>query len=50
MSMTAAGRAAYDGHLAALQAIISNEGFHAGARRDDGLARPPGPEGTPASA
>jgi DNA-binding MarR family transcriptional regulator len=50
MSMTAAGRAAYDGHLAALQAIVSNEGFRPDARRGDGLARPPGPEGTPVSA
>lgn len=50
MSMTAAGRAAYDGHLAALQAIVSNEGFHAGARRGGRPAEPPGPEGAPVSA
>jgi hypothetical protein len=50
MSMTAAGRAAYDGHLAALQAIVSNEGFHTDARRGDELAQPTGSEGTPASA
>jgi DNA-binding MarR family transcriptional regulator len=46
MSMTAAGRAAYDGHLAALRAIVSNEGFRIDARRGDDLAEPPGPEGT----
>jgi hypothetical protein len=46
----AAGQAAYDGHLAALQAIVSNEGFNADARRGDGLAQPPGPEGTPVNA
>ncbi|MGH3250213.1 MAG: transcriptional regulator [Trebonia sp.] len=50
LSLTAAGRAAYDGHVAALQAIVSNEGFHADARRGDGLGRPPGPEATPVSA
>jgi DNA-binding MarR family transcriptional regulator len=50
VSMTAAGRAAYDGHLAALRAIVGNEGFHAGVRRGDGLARPPGSEGTPDNA
>jgi DNA-binding MarR family transcriptional regulator len=50
MSMTAAGRAAYGGHLAALQAIISIEGLHADARRGGGLAQPPGPEGTPVNA
>ena len=33
LSLTEAGRAAYDGHLAALHAIVSNEGFHADARR-----------------
>jgi DNA-binding MarR family transcriptional regulator len=38
MSMTAAGRAAYDGHLAALRAIVGNEGFQAEAGRGDGLA------------
>jgi hypothetical protein len=43
-------RAAYDGHLAALQAIVSNKGFHADARRGDGLAELPGPEGTPVNA
>jgi DNA-binding MarR family transcriptional regulator len=32
LSLTAAGRAAYDGHLAALRAIVSNEGFPATAR------------------
>jgi DNA-binding MarR family transcriptional regulator len=50
MSMTPAGRAAYNGHLAALQAIVGNEGFNPGARRGDGLAQPPGQEGTPVSA
>lgn len=50
VSMTAAGRAAYDGHLAALQAIVGNEDFRAGARRDGGLGQPPSPEGTPANA
>ena len=29
LSLTGAGRAAYDGHLAALRAIVSNEGVHA---------------------
>jgi DNA-binding MarR family transcriptional regulator len=50
MSMTAAGRAAYDGHLAALRAIVGDEGLRAGARTGDGLAQPPGPEGTPVTA
>jgi DNA-binding MarR family transcriptional regulator len=50
MSLTASGRAAYDGHLAALRAIISNESFHADARRGDGLAQPPGSEGAPVNA
>ena len=50
MSMTAAGRAAYDGHLSALQASVGNEGFRPGARRGDGLALSPGQEGTPVSA
>lgn len=50
LSLTAAGRAAYDGHVAALQAIVSNEGFHADARRGDGLTQPPGAEGTPVNA
>jgi DNA-binding MarR family transcriptional regulator len=31
LSLTEAGRAAYDGHVAALRAIVSNEGFHSGA-------------------
>jgi DNA-binding MarR family transcriptional regulator len=50
MSLTAAGRAAYDGHLAALQAIVGNEGFRVDARRGEETARPPGPEGAPAGA
>ena len=50
MSLTEAGRAAYDGHVAALQAIVRNDGFRAGARQGDGLAQPPGPEGTPVNA
>lgn len=50
MSMTAAGRAAYDGHLAALQAIVGNESFHAGARKGGGPARPPGAQETPVNA
>jgi DNA-binding MarR family transcriptional regulator len=50
MSMTAAGRAAYDGHLAALRAIVGDEGLRAGARTGDGLAQPPGPEGSPVTA
>jgi DNA-binding MarR family transcriptional regulator len=35
LSLTEAGRAAYDGHVAALRAIVSNEGFRplAAARR-----------------
>lgn len=32
LSLTSAGRAAYDGHVAALRAIVSNEAFRAGAR------------------
>ena len=31
LSLTETGRAAYDGHVAALRAIVSNEAFHAGA-------------------
>lgn len=31
LSLTGAGRAAYDGHVAALRAIVSNEGLPAGA-------------------
>ena len=50
MSMTAAGRAAYDGHLAALREIVGDEGLRAGARTGAGLARPPGPEGSPVTA
>jgi DNA-binding MarR family transcriptional regulator len=33
LSLTRAGRAAYDGHIAALRAIVSNEGFHPGVPR-----------------
>ena len=33
LSLTGAGRAAYDGHLAALRAIISNEAFPAAVQR-----------------
>jgi DNA-binding MarR family transcriptional regulator len=44
MSMTAAGRAAYDGHLAALRAIVSNEGFRIDARRGDHPNVPVEPE------
>ena len=50
MTMTATGRAAYDGHLAALRAIVGNEGLRAEALRGDGLAQPSGPEGTPVGA
>ncbi len=50
MSLTAAGRAAYNGHVAALRAIVSNEGFRSHARQGGGLAQPPGPEGTPVNA
>jgi DNA-binding MarR family transcriptional regulator len=50
MSMTPAGRAAYDGHLAALQAIVGNESFRPDTRRGDGLAKPPGSKGTPVGA
>jgi len=39
LSLTGAGRAAYDGHLAALRAIVSNEGVHAGLRRQGVPAR-----------
>lgn len=45
MSLTTAGRAAYEGHVAALRAIVSNE-----ARRGDGLAPSPGPAATPLNA
>jgi len=31
LSLTRAGRAAYDGHLAALRAIVTNEAFDASA-------------------
>ena len=31
LSLTSAGRAAYDGHLAALRAIVTNEAFEASA-------------------
>lgn len=34
LSLTEAGRAAYDGHVAALRAIVANDGFHV-----DGLRR-----------
>ena len=44
------GRAAYDGHVAALRAIVSNEGFRGAAPPGRGLAQPPGPEGTLAGA
>lgn len=33
LSLTSAGRAAYDGHLAALRAIVTNEAFEASAHR-----------------
>ena len=33
LSLTKAGRAAYDGHVAALRAIVTNDGFHVDARR-----------------
>jgi DNA-binding MarR family transcriptional regulator len=33
LSLTEAGRAAYDGHVAALRAIVGNEGFRGSARR-----------------
>jgi len=39
LSLTEAGRAAYDGHVAALQAIVSNEAFHNSAGPG---ASPPG--------
>jgi len=38
LSLTRAGRAAYDGHLAALRAIVSNEAFEASARHEGVLA------------
>jgi DNA-binding MarR family transcriptional regulator len=34
LSLTEAGRAAYDGHVAALRAIVSTEGFGADARHE----------------
>ena len=34
LSLTRAGRAAYDGHLAALRAIVTNEAFDASAHRE----------------
>jgi DNA-binding MarR family transcriptional regulator len=44
LSLTGAGLAAYNGHVAALGAIVRNEGFHADTRRDvpagPGPARP----------
>jgi DNA-binding MarR family transcriptional regulator len=50
LSLTAAGRAAYDGHLAALRAIVSNEAFDTGARRWGVAAGqgPPPPRPSPA--
>jgi DNA-binding MarR family transcriptional regulator len=33
LSLSSAGRSAYEGHVAALQAIVSNELFHANASR-----------------
>ena len=33
LSLSKTGRAAYEGHVAALQAIVSNERFHADASR-----------------
>jgi DNA-binding MarR family transcriptional regulator len=33
LSLTEAGRAAYDGHVAALRAIVSNEAFRSSVRR-----------------
>ena len=39
LSLTRAGRAAYDGHLAALQAIVRNEAFQAGSSRQTVPAR-----------
>jgi DNA-binding MarR family transcriptional regulator len=45
LSLTQAGRAAYDGHLAALRAIVSNEAFDAGAHR----RRVPAGQGAPAT-
>ena len=42
LSLTGAGRAAYGGHVAALGAIVSNEGFHADTRRR-GLSTGRGP-------
>lgn len=50
MSLTAAGRAAYDGHVAALREIVGDGGLRDGARRGGGLVPPPGPEGTPVNA
>jgi DNA-binding MarR family transcriptional regulator len=35
LSLTQAGRAAYDGHVAALRAIIANEGSRGSSRRRD---------------
>jgi DNA-binding MarR family transcriptional regulator len=43
LSLTQAGRAAYDGHVAALRAIVSNEAFHA----DAPLGRVPAGQGSP---
>jgi DNA-binding MarR family transcriptional regulator len=44
LSLTIAGRAAYDGHVAALRAIVSNEGLPADGPARRSLARP-GAEG-----
>ena len=45
LSLTAAGRAAYDGHLAALRAIVSNKAFDTGARRGVPAGQDPPPAG-----
>lgn len=45
LSLTRAGRAAYDGHLAALRAIVSNEAFDASAHHRD----VPAGQGSPAA-
>jgi DNA-binding MarR family transcriptional regulator len=41
LSLTGAGRAAYDGHVAALRAIVANEPFRGNAHREDAPAAGP---------
>src|SRR5215469_5017324 len=47
VSLTRAGRTAYDGHLAALRAIVSNEAFDASAHHAELVGVPPPMNGRP---